>query len=341
MCFFIAETWQLNRKQCAMRARDILVYRENDQGDWMRCQMMKGSMSLLWRRNMIFAASVESIVLEFLVITWPKPDQTLSEGAEVGSTQRKRRASLARRRNCFSSWRHYAAGWDSASLHSRNRAPWRGSNQFTASETIDWSFSSCFLYSGLWYPSISIAMGPASRTNAEKDRIVAEYRAAKSARISHPLTNIARQYSLDPPQLRKWEKNSAQYSAFPHISTVPTVVREGIFPEMEKALNEQVFRVLICSSCTSLVVSLGMLRFWPSDIAVLLFHVIALVVWLCQCWNPIVMIDRLVNVLLSIFVDFASLPCLLRFLLTRDLLSQVLVDGFIDFWRGTILLCGS
>ena len=120
-------------------------------------------------------------------------------------------------------------------------------------------------------------------TNAEKDRIVAEYRTAKSAHISHPLTNIDRRYSLDPPQLRKWVKNSARYSAFPHLSTVPTVVREGIFPEMEKALNEQVFRVLICSSCTSLVASLGMLRFWPSDIAVLLFHVIALVVWLCQC----------------------------------------------------------
>ena len=85
-------------------------------------------------KNMSFAAREESIVLEDLLITWPKPDHTRSEGAEVGRTQRKRRASRARRGKSFSNAGHCTAGCELGADHNRNVAPSRGSNHLASSE---------------------------------------------------------------------------------------------------------------------------------------------------------------------------------------------------------------
>jgi len=58
---------------------------------------MDSSMSLFALKNMICAARVQSMVLEFLSIMCPNPLQTRSEGAEEGRMQRKRRASMLSR----------------------------------------------------------------------------------------------------------------------------------------------------------------------------------------------------------------------------------------------------
>ena len=76
----------------------------------------------------------KSNVLEDLLITWPKPDHTRLKGAEVGRTQRKRRASRARRGKSFSNAGHCTAGCELGADHNRNVAPSRGSNHLANSE---------------------------------------------------------------------------------------------------------------------------------------------------------------------------------------------------------------
>ena len=77
--------------------------------------------------------------------------------------------------------------------------------------------------------------------NREKNAILNEYRALQAAHSSTPLATICRKYGLDHSLLLKWLRKSNAYIAFPDLSTVPTVsVREGKFPEMEKALYDEV-----------------------------------------------------------------------------------------------------
>ena len=114
------------------------------------------SKSLLCLKNRSFAAREESIVIEDLLITWRKPDHTCSEGAEFGRTQRKRRASRARRGKSFCNAGHCTAGCDLGADHNINVAPSRGSNHLANSKTRVWSFSS-FFFSGCCSPSMSSA----------------------------------------------------------------------------------------------------------------------------------------------------------------------------------------
>ena len=112
---------------------------------WVICD----SKSLLCLKNMSFAAREESIVLEDLLITWPKPNHTRSEGAEVARTQRKRRASRARRGKSFCNAGHCTAGCELGADHNINVAQSRGSNHLANSEYRVWSFSYFFFYTVL------------------------------------------------------------------------------------------------------------------------------------------------------------------------------------------------